>query len=74
MTEGEERRATKAKGKLKEALGNATGDRHVEAVGRVEAATGHEPDEREAREAEIEVRRAHGDIADSRGITDRGKS
>ena len=63
MTEHEAQRATKAKGKLKEALGNVTGDRRVEAVGRVEATKGHEPDDREEREAEQEVRRDHGDIA-----------
>ena len=62
MTEDEERQTTRAKGKLKEVVGNATGDRHVEAVGRVEADTGQEPDEREEQQAETEVRRDHGDI------------
>ena len=61
----EERRATRTKGKLKEVVGQATGDRHVEAVGRVEAETGHEPDQQEEREAEKQVRRNHGDIRDS---------
>lgn len=64
-------RATRAKGKLKEAVGNITGDRHVEAVGQIEATTGHEPDDREERDAEFKVRRDHGDIPDvpSRGST-----
>lgn len=65
MTEHDEQRATKTKGRLKEALGYVTGDRHVEAVGRVEASTGHEPDEREEHEAVQEVRRDHGDIPDT---------
>ena len=65
MTKHDERRATKVKGKLKETLGYVTGDRHVEAVGRVEASTGHEPDQREEHEAEQHVRSDHGDIADT---------
>ncbi len=57
-------RATRAKGKLKKAVGNITGDRHVEAVGWIEATTGHEPDDREERYAEFKIRRDHGDIPD----------
>ena len=60
----ERTRTTRIKGRVKEAAGWATGDRHVEAEGLVEAETGHEPDRDELRAAEHAVRVAHGDISD----------
>ena len=55
---------TRAKGRVKEAVGWATGDRRVEAEGLVEAEHGHHPDDAELSEAEHDVRAAHGDIDD----------
>ncbi|MGI8686053.1 MAG: CsbD family protein [Acidimicrobiales bacterium] len=53
---------TRAKGKVTEATGWATGDREVEAKGKVEAETGDEPDDETVDEVEDEVREEHGDI------------
>ena len=53
---------TTVKGKVEEAVGWATGDREVEAKGKVEAETGDEPDEETVEEVEDEVREEHGDI------------
>lgn len=47
-------------GKIKEAVGWATGDRKVEAEGRVDATEDEAPEEVEA--ATEEVREEHGDI------------
>lgn len=55
-------KAKKVAGKVKEVVSNAAGDRHAEAVGKVEAETGHTPDEREASQEEERVRREHRDI------------
>lgn len=52
---------TRAKGTLEEAAGWATGDRRVEAKGKVEKETGHDADEGEVEAVEDEVRRSHGD-------------
>lgn len=49
------------KGKLKEKVGWATGDRRVEAEGRVEATDGDVADEEQVAEAERDVRRDEGD-------------
>jgi uncharacterized protein YjbJ (UPF0337 family) len=54
--------AVRAKGRAKEVLGRATGDRRTEALGHVEAVTGHEPTGEELEEAERRVRADHGDI------------
>ena len=62
MTENTTRKAKKVVGKVKEVVSNAAGDRHAEAVGKVEAATGRTPDPQEANEAEERVRREHSDI------------
>jgi uncharacterized protein YjbJ (UPF0337 family) len=53
---------TTVKGKVEEAVGWATGDREVEAKGKVEAETGDEPDEETVEEVEDDVREEHGDI------------
>lgn len=53
---------TRVKGKVEEAVGWATGDREVEAKGKVEAETGDEPDEETVDEVEDDVREEHGDI------------
>jgi uncharacterized protein YjbJ (UPF0337 family) len=53
---------TSVKGKVEEAVGWATGDREVEAKGKVEAETGDEPDEETVDEVEDDVREEHGDI------------
>ncbi len=53
----------KRKGKLRQILGWATGDRHVEAEGRVVAAGGDPHDPAQVQEAEREVRRDEGDIS-----------
>jgi uncharacterized protein YjbJ (UPF0337 family) len=58
----DESSVTSAKGKVEEAVGWATGDREVEAKGKVEAETGDEPDEETVDEVEDEVREEHGDI------------
>lgn len=55
---------TKAKGTIEEKAGWAAGDRRVEAKGAVEKETGETPDEDRLAEAEDEVRRDHGDIAE----------
>jgi len=57
-------KVTRTKGRVKEAVGWATGDRRVEAQGLVEAEQGHHPDDAELSEAEHDVRAAHGDIDD----------
>jgi uncharacterized protein YjbJ (UPF0337 family) len=51
------------KGKAKEKLGWATGDRRVAAEGRVEAADGDAADEEKVDEAERQVRTEEGDIS-----------
>ena len=53
-----------AKGKVKEAVGWATGDRRVEAEGRVEAAEGDPDDEQQVEAAEKQVRIDEGDIVE----------
>jgi len=53
----------KRKGKIKRALGWATGDRQVEAEGAVEAATGREPNERERKVVEHIIRDRHNDFS-----------
>ena len=53
--------ATRAKGKVEEAVGWAAGDRRVEAKGKVEDETGETPDEATLEKAEDEVRAEHGD-------------
>lgn len=54
-----------AKGKVKEVVGWATGDRRVQAEGRVEAAKGDSDDEEQVDDAEHEVRAEEGDISPS---------
>ena len=58
----------KAKGKIKEVLGWATGDRRVEAEGRVEKRAGDADDDGQMEKAERQVRREEGDI-----VTDEGR-
>ena len=53
---------TRWKGRVKREIGEATGDRHVEAKGAVEARTGDTPDDATLGRAEHVVRRKHGDI------------
>ena len=55
-------KAKQVVGKVKEVVSNAAGDRHAEAEGKLEAATGETPDEHEVREEEERVRREHLDI------------
>jgi uncharacterized protein YjbJ (UPF0337 family) len=55
-----------SKGKVKETLGWATGDRRVQAEGRVEAEDGDTGDETKVKDAEREVRRDEGDVRDKR--------
>ena len=50
------------KGKLKQTVGWATGDRRVEAEGRVESAGDDATDDATVDQAEEEVRRDEGDI------------
>lgn len=50
------------KGRLTRSLSTAAGDRRAEAKGALEAATGHEPDERAVGAVEHEIRRRHHDI------------
>jgi len=52
----------KKTGTLNRLIGWVTGDRRAEAKGKVQEDTGHKPDEREADEAETEVRAEHGDF------------
>lgn len=56
------RRSKRLKGRVKREVGEATGDRHVEAEGVVEARSGEEPDESTLARAEQDVRRKHGDV------------
>ena len=53
---------TRWKGRVKREIGEATGDRRVEAKGAVEAGTGGKPDDATLGNAEHVVRRKHGDI------------
>ena len=55
-------KTTKKVGTVKRVLGFATGDRGVEAEGKVEERTGHEPDAAERKREEDRVRAEHGDI------------
>lgn len=55
---------TRVKGAIEEKAGWAAGDRRVEAKGAVEKETGDAPGEERLSEAEDEVRKDHGDIAD----------
>jgi uncharacterized protein YjbJ (UPF0337 family) len=52
------------RGRVKREIGEATGDRRVEAEGAIEASLGRAPDPRELDRAERAVRRRHGDIPD----------
>jgi uncharacterized protein YjbJ (UPF0337 family) len=54
--------ADDTKGKIKETVGWATGDRRVEAEGRVEAADGDSDDEEQVKAAEKQVRIEEGDV------------
>ena len=54
---------SRGKAKLKETVGWATGDRRVQAEGRVEADDG-DADEARVKDAEREVRRDEGDVRD----------
>ena len=49
-------------GRVKTIVGWLTGDRRVEAEGRVEADTGHHPAPEEVRTAKHDVRADHGDL------------
>jgi uncharacterized protein YjbJ (UPF0337 family) len=53
---------TRVKGKVEEAVGWATGDRRVEAKGKVEEETGESPDEETVEDVEDDVREDHGDV------------
>jgi uncharacterized protein YjbJ (UPF0337 family) len=50
-----------AKGKIKETVGWVTGDREVQAKGRVESAGGDSSNDAEVEQAEQDVRRDEGD-------------
>ena len=50
------------KGRIKREIGEATGDRHVEAKGEAEAVTGRSPDDETVDAALHHVRHRHGDI------------
>jgi uncharacterized protein YjbJ (UPF0337 family) len=54
---------TRWKGRVKREVGEATGDRRVEAKGTVEARTGTEPDDEGLGRAEQAVRRKHRDTS-----------
>ena len=65
MTHDDEASANTTTAKVKEAVGHVTGDRHLEAKGRTEAATGRKADDQPdevVEQVEDEVRRDHGDI------------
>jgi uncharacterized protein YjbJ (UPF0337 family) len=57
---------TRWKGRVKREVGDATGDRRVEAEGAVEQLSGREPDAHLLDRAEHAVRRKHGDISPDR--------
>jgi uncharacterized protein YjbJ (UPF0337 family) len=52
---------TRWKGRVKRGVGDATGDRRVEATGAIEELAGREPDGRTLERAEQAVREQHGD-------------
>jgi uncharacterized protein YjbJ (UPF0337 family) len=58
---------TRWKGRVKRGVGDATGDRRVEAVGAVEELAGREPDDSTLERAEQAVRRKHGDTTPDHG-------
>jgi uncharacterized protein YjbJ (UPF0337 family) len=58
------RRVWRIKGKAEQVVGDATGDRRVEAEGVLESRLGHKPAADEVSRAEHDMRAAHGDIAD----------
>jgi uncharacterized protein YjbJ (UPF0337 family) len=58
---------TRWKGRVKREVGDATGDRRVEAAGAVEELAGREPDAPTLDRAHEAVRRKHGDTTPDRG-------
>ena len=54
----------RTKGKATKPVADAAGDRRSEAKAKLEAETGHKPDESTLEAFEHEIRRKHGDVED----------